>query len=161
MLDPVAVALKFGFLAVLYLFLLWMARSALRDLRGSAEHRDGPAQGPDYSDATGMHTAGAAARPGGTPMLRVGSGAGLRAGSAYDLSEGAMLGRGDEADIVLEDSFASSRHARLVPHGDVIVLEDLGSTNGTYLNDEPLRGPQPLHPGDRVRIGDTSFTFER
>jgi FHA domain len=159
-LDPVAVALKFGFLAVLYLFLLWMARSALKDLRRSAGEV-GPADRPDYSDATGMHTAGSAARPSGTPKLRVGSGAGLRAGVAYDLSEGALLGRGDQADIVLEDSFASSRHARLVPHGDVIVLEDLGSTNGTYLNDEPLRGPQPLHPGDRIRIGDSDFTFER
>ena len=84
-----------------------------------------------------------------------------RAGAAYDLAQGALLGRGDQADIVLEDSFASSSHARLVPHGDVIVLEDLGSTNGTYLNDEPLRGPQPLHPGDRIRIGDSAFTFER
>ncbi len=160
MLDPVAVALKFGFLAVLYLFLLWMARSALKDLRRSAYDGDA-AGGPDYSDATGMHTAGSAARPGGTPKLRVGTGAGLRAGSAYDLSQGVLLGRGEQADIVLEDSFASSSHARLVPHGDVIVLEDLGSTNGTYLNDEPLRGPQPLHPGDRIRIGDSDFTFER
>ena len=160
MLDPVAVALKFGFLAVLYLFLLWMARSALKDLRRSA-YDYGELGAPDYADATGMHAAGTAARPGGTPKLRVGSGAGLRAGSAYDLSKGALLGRGDQADIVLEDSFASSSHARLVPHGDVIVLEDLGSTNGTYLNDEPLRGPQPLHPGDRIRIGDSDFTFER
>ena len=156
MLDPVAVALKFGFLAVLYLFLLWMARSALKDLRRSASDAPDP-----VADATGMHTAGSPARPGGTPKLRVGSGAGLRIGAAYDLSDGALLGRGDQADIVLEDSFASSRHARLVPHGDVIVLEDLGSTNGTYLNDEPLRGPQPLHPGDRIRIGDSAFTFER
>jgi hypothetical protein len=159
-LDPVAVALKFGFLAVLYLFLLWMARSALKDLRRSANDADAGA-GPDYSDATGMHTAGAPARASGSPKLRVGTGAGLRAGAAYDLSDGALLGRGDQADIVLEDSFASSSHARLVPHGDVIVLEDLGSTNGTYLNDEPLRGPQPLHPGDRIRIGDSDFTFER
>ena len=155
-LDPVAVALKFGFLAVLYLFLLWMARSALKDLRRSVN--EGPS--PD-ADATGMHTAGSPARAGGSPKLRVGSGAGLKIGAAYDLSEGALLGRGDQADIVLADSFASSRHARLVPHGDVIVLEDLGSTNGTYLNDEPLRGPQPLHPGDRIRIGDSAFTFER
>jgi hypothetical protein len=159
-LDPVAVALKFGFLAVLYLFLLWMARSALKDLRRSAYDAD-PAPGGGYADATGMHTAGSAGRPGGTPKLRVGSGAGLRAGAAYDLSEGALLGRGEDADIVLEDSFASTRHARLAPHGDVIVLEDLGSTNGTYLNDEPLRGPQPLHPGDRIRIGDSDFVFER
>jgi hypothetical protein len=159
-LDPVAVALKFGFLIVLYLFLLWMARSALKDLRrGGAEEAV-----PAYEDATGMHHATAGLTgdgPAGTPKLRVGTAAGLRAGSAYDLSDGAVLGRGEVADIRLEDTFASSQHARLVPQGDVIVLEDLGSTNGTYLNGEPLRGPQPLHAGDRIRIGDSEFTFER
>jgi hypothetical protein len=133
-LDPVAVALKFGFLAILYLFLLWMARSALKDLRSG-----GTAQAAYADDATGMHVAG----------------------SAYSLADGAVLGRGEQADIRLEDTFASSQHARLAPHGEVIVLEDLGSTNGTYLNEEPLRGPQPLHPGDRIRIGDSQFTFER
>jgi hypothetical protein len=155
-LDPVAVALKFGFLAVLYLFLFWMARSALKDLRrGSSE--------PDYEEATGMHhaTAGLSEGSEGSPRLRVANAAGLRAGSAYDLSDGALLGRGDSADIRLQDTFASSAHARLVPQGEVIVLEDLGSTNGTYLNGEPLRGPQPLHVGDSIRIGDSEFTFER
>jgi pSer/pThr/pTyr-binding forkhead associated (FHA) protein len=158
-LDPVAVALKFGFLIVLYLFLIWMARSALKDLRrGTAE-----TTGPAYEDATGLHraTAGINDSAAGTPKLRVGNAAGLRAGSAYDLSEGAVLGRGESADIQLEDTFASSSHARLVAEGDVIVLEDLGSTNGTYLNGEPLRGPQPLHVGDSIRIGDSEFTFER
>jgi hypothetical protein len=157
-LDPVAVALKFGFLAVLYLFLLWMARSALKDLR-RAGAEDAV---PSYEDATGMHhaTAGLSVE-GGSPKLRVATAAGLRAGSAYDLSQGALLGRGDQADIRLEDTFASSQHARLVPQGDVMVLEDLGSTNGTYLNGEPLRGPQPLHVGDSIRIGDSEFTFER
>ena len=154
-LDPVAVALKFGFIAVLYLFLLWVARSALRDLRGSA----GPV---DYDEATGMHPAGAAlAEHGGQPRLRVESAPGLQAGAAYDLSSGAVLGRSADADIHLEDQFSSSRHARLVPHGDAVVLEDLGSTNGTYLNGSPVGGPQPLHDGDRIRIGDSEFTFER
>jgi hypothetical protein len=159
-LDPVAVALKFGFLAVLYLFLVWVVRSALRDLRRGEE----PAAAPD--DATGMHVASAGLAPDGfdrdnPPRLRVQSAAGLRAGAAYDLSEGAVLGRGEQADIRLEDSFASSQHARLVPQGGVMVLEDLGSTNGTYLNGEALRGPQPLHAGDSIRIGDSEFTFER
>jgi hypothetical protein len=164
-LDPVAVALKFGFLIVLYLFLVWMARSALKDLReGPGRGREQPV---DYDDATGLHVAsaglGGGARDGdhGPPKLRVHTAAGLRAGSAYDLSEGALLGRGDGADIRLEDTFASTRHARLVPEGDVIVLEDLGSTNGTYLNGEPLHGPQPLHVGDRIKIGDSEFSFER
>jgi FHA domain len=159
-LDPVAVALKFGFLIVLYLFLLWMARSALKDLRRGGVEEAAPA----YEDATGMHGATAGLSGDGDigkPKLRVGTAAGLRAGSAYDLSEGALLGRGDGADIRLEDAFASTRHARLVPQGDVIVLEDLGSTNGTYLNGEPLRGPQPLHVGDQIKIGDSEFTFER
>jgi hypothetical protein len=157
-LDPVAVALKFGFIAVLYLFLLWVARSALRDLRGTGARE----VTPDYDDATAMHTAGRAMDAhGGMPRLRVESAPGLRAGAVYDLSDGALLGRGAEADIVLEDSFSSTRHARLIPQGDAVVLEDLGSTNGTYLNGEPLGGPQPLHAGDRIKIGDSEFSFER
>ena len=160
-LDPIAVGLKFGFLAVLYLFLLWVARSALKDLRrGTEAAYAGPSA--DYEDATGMYSA--SARSVATAASRscaCSPAAGLAAGSAYDLSEGALLGRGDQADIRLEDGFASSRHARLIPQGDVMVLEDLGSTNGTYLNGEPLRGPQPLHAGDRIRIGDSEFSFER
>ena len=78
------------------------------------------------------------------------------------------LRRGHQVDVfhrggkpVIGLDGASTQHARLAPHGDVIVLEDLGSTNGTYLNEEPLRGPQPLHPGDKIRIGDSVFVFER
>ena len=56
--------------------------------------------------------------------------------------------------------FASSKHARILTQAGAVVLEDLGSTNGTYLNEELLRGPAPLHPGDRVRIGDSEFTYE-
>jgi hypothetical protein len=157
-LDPVAVALKFGFIAVLYLFLLWVARSALRDLRNT-----GAAAMPDYDEATGMHPAGKAldGPGGGQPRLRVETAPGLKSGSAYDMARGATLGRAEDADIRLSDEFSSSHHARLVPHGDALVLEDLGSTNGTYLNGEPVSGPQPLHDGDRIRIGDSEFTFER
>lgn len=165
MLDPVAVGLKFGFLAVLYLFLLWVARSALKDLRRTAKPgAGGTVSAPAYHDATGLHSAANAFggdAAGVESRLRVEDATGLRSGDAYDLSDGALLGRGDEADIRLDDAFASGRHARLVPHGEVMVLEDLGSTNGTYLNGEAVRGPQPLHDGDRIRIGDSEFTFER
>jgi len=164
-LDPAAVALKFGFIAVLYLFLLWIARSTLRDLRrgmGGVDRIDPEAPAATYDDATGYHVAGSALDAHiGVPKLRVEKAAGLRAGAAYDLTSGALLGRGQEADIVLQDTFSSSRHARLAPQGETVILEDLGSTNGTYLNGEPLTGPQPLHDGDKIRIGDSEFTFER
>jgi hypothetical protein len=158
MLDPVSVALKFGFLAVLYLFLLWVARSALKDLRrGAVAPAIGgrgplPVQGP-APDATGIH------RVAEQVFLVVESAPGHQPGSRYDVSDGATMGRGD-VEIVLEDPFASSRHARVERQGAAIVLEDLGSTNGTYLNEEVLSGPQPLHPGDRVRIGDSVFSFQ-
>jgi pSer/pThr/pTyr-binding forkhead associated (FHA) protein len=77
----------------------------------------------------------------------------------YDVEDGGTLGRGD-VEFHLEDPFASTRHARLSRQGAVVVLEDLGSTNGTYLNEELLEGPRPLHRGDRNRIGDSTFTFE-
>jgi hypothetical protein len=157
MLDPASVALKFGFLVVLYLFLLWVARSALRDLRRGVAATELP------PDATGMHAASSGLAPEGAedrdPRLRVERAMGMQSGAEYDVGDGALLGRGTSADIRLEDPFASSRHARIVRQGDVLVIEDLDSTNGTYLNGEQLGGPQPLHPGDRIRIGDNEFCY--
>jgi hypothetical protein len=158
-LQPVSVGLKFGFLAVLYLFLVWVAWSAIRDLRRGRGTPAMPDRGPS-PDATGMYDA--AAEVGGVngfePRLLVERAAGHQSGVAYDLMEGAVLGRGD-VEIRLEDPFASSRHARISREGRVLVIEDLGSTNGTYLNEEPLSGPQPLHDGDRIRIGASEFSY--
>jgi FHA domain len=164
MLEPVSVALQFGFLAVLYLFLLWVARSAMRDLRGDRGRgatmvADVPMQ--HVGDATGIYAASQMGGEGAVePRLVVERAPGHVAGMEYDIGEGAVMGRGDHAEIRLEDPFASSRHARLVRQGGVVVLEDLGSTNGTYLNEELLTGPQPLHRGDRVRIGDSEFSYQ-
>ncbi len=162
-LEPVSVALKFGYVAVLYLFLLRIARSALKDLRRgvAAPGNGGWAGSPAGAsapvapvDATGMHQVTS-----GQPLLVVEKAPGHEPGMRYDVGGGATLGRGD-VEIVLEDAFASSRHARIERQGGAVVLEDLGSTNGTYLNEEVLSGPQPLHPGDRVRIGDSVFVFQ-
>jgi hypothetical protein len=159
MLQPVSVGLKFGFLAVLYLFLMWVAFSAVRDLRRGRGGYVAQDQRPD-PEATGMYRAADAIGDldGFDPRLLVERAVGHEAGIAYDLSEGATLGRGD-VEIRLEDPFASSRHARITREGTVLVIEDLGSTNGTYLNEEPLSGPQPLHDGDRIRIGESEFSY--
>ncbi len=183
-LQPVSVALKFGFLAVMYLFLLWVSRSALRDLRGFGSHRPGshPSVGAGYGAHPGGSPAaagasGAALDPGATglhsastlgpvdlahraPRLVVERAPGHDPGMIYDLDGDIVLGRGDRAEIRLQDPFASSRHARIYQQGGAVVIEDLHSTNGTYLNEELLETPRPLHPEDRVRIGDSEFAFE-
>jgi FHA domain len=163
-LAPVSVALKFGFLAVLYLFLLWVARSALRDLRTGASASASTNAAAAPPDATGLHAAsaeGVADLLGRAPRLAVERAPGHDPGMIYDLDGGdVVLGRGDRAEIRLDDPFASSRHARIYRQGNILVIEDLRSTNGTYLNEELLQTPRPLHPGDRLRIGDSEFTFE-
>lgn len=162
MLQPVSVALKFGFLVVLYLFLLWVAWSALRDMRRGERGQSSSAARVPVDPGTSMYNAAAGLNGGNDgvePRLLVERAPGHEAGVAYDIPDsGATLGRGN-VEIQLEDPFASARHARITRQGYLLVIEDLGSTNGTYLNDEPLRGPQPLHPGDRIRIGDSEFSY--
>ena len=112
MLQPVSVGLKFGFLAILYLFLMWVAWSAVRDLRRGRGGRAVPDQAPS-SDETDMYQAGSGLGEPGEfePRLLVERAAGHQSGVAYDLMDGATLGR-DDVEIRLEDPFASSRHAR-------------------------------------------------
>lgn len=149
--EPVAVALKFGLLALLYLFLLWVARSALKEVRRAA--RPAP-------EATGLHAV-AGERAGATDAWLVAvKGGGIQPGERFDLFGGLSIGRSVDADVRIEDRFASQLHARVHSHGGDYHLEDLQSTNGTYLNGEPLDGELPLSDLDEIRIGDTEFRFE-
>ena len=158
MLEPVSVGLKFAFLIVLYLFLLWVARSSLRDM---TRNQDASivADAPPPGGREQRRRAGADLRAGVQPRLEVVAAMGLEPGHAFDVSEGATMGRADGSDIEIDDPFASSVHSRIFPRGQFMYIEDMGSTNGTYLNEEILAGPQPLHAGDRVRIGDSEFTY--
>jgi hypothetical protein len=151
--DPISVALKFGFLAVLYLFLFWIARSALKDLRGAV------APAPD---ATGFHPAPALGEQalGGDSWLVALGGGGLGEGERFDLIGGLSIGRSREADLQIEDRYASGLHARIFSREGRSYVEDMNSTNGTLLNDADLRGEAELIDGDVVRIGDTEFRFE-
>ena len=81
---------------------------------------------------------------------------GPNAGQALDVEGAAVIGREPEsAALVLEDPEASRRHASLIPEGQSVNVEDLGSTNGTFVNGERLVGAQVLVPGDRLRVGTT------
>ena len=153
--DPIAILLKFGFLAVLYLFLLWIARSALRDVAGTSGA---------YVDDTGPtarpRAAGMDLRSGVFPQLEVVAALGREPGERVDVNEGITLGRSPTADIQIDDPFASSAHARIFPRGQFMYIEDMGSTNGTYLNGRQLRRPEQLKTADRVRIGETEYEYQ-
>jgi len=151
--DPVSVALKFGFLAVLYLFVLVIARSAFKDLRRTV------APAPD---ATGFHAAPAYAEAPRGPdgWLVVERGGGLEHGRRLDLIGGLSIGRSKEADVRIEDRYASSLHARVFSREGRFYVEDMNSTNGTLLNGATLQGEAELIDGDSVQIGDTVFKLE-
>jgi hypothetical protein len=152
--DPAAVALKFAFLGVLYLFLLVIARSALKDLRGK---RALPAQA---DEGTGMHAIAGGRVAATDAALVVVQGGGLEIGDRIDLFGGVTIGRSEDADVRIVDRFASGIHCRVHNRGNEYFVEDLESTNGTYLNGGELRGEAPLSDMDEIRIGDTEFRFE-
>jgi hypothetical protein len=157
--EPLAVALKFGFLAVLYLFLLWVARSASRDLA----HLEGPAGAPEPVDpmpSRRRDRGGPDLRAGVEPRLEVVAAMGHDPGTRFHVGEGATLGRSDGADIRIDDPFASSAHARIFGRGDFMYVEDMGSTNGTYLNGRQLKGPERLKVADVIRIGDSEYRYQ-
>jgi hypothetical protein len=156
--EPLAVALKFGFLAVLYLFLLWVARSAMRDLRryeGSSVAEPVEAPNPVRSRRGGPDL-----RAGVSPRLEVVAAMGYEPGTTFDVGEGATLGRSNGADIMIDDPFASSAHARIFSRGDFMYVEDMGSTNGTYLNGRQLRSAERLKMADVIRIGDSEYRYQ-
>jgi hypothetical protein len=157
--EPLAVALKFGFLVVLYLFLLWVVRSAMRDLAR---------YGGSAAAAEPVEVPGPARRERGTPDLRAGvsprlevvAAMGHEPGTTFDVGEGATFGRSNGADIRVDDPFASSAHARIFDRGGFMYVEDMGSTNGTYLNGRQLKRAERLSIGDTIRIGDSEYRYE-
>ena len=150
--EPISVALQFGFLAVLYLFLLWVARSAYRELRTTT------APAPE---ATGIHPIGPGGRAAATDAWLVAvTGGGIDAGERFDLFGGISIGRSSDADVRIEDRFASGVHARVYSRGADYYVEDMNSTNGTFLNGGRLHGEAKLNDLDEVKIGNTEFRFE-
>jgi hypothetical protein len=156
--EPLAVALKFGFLAVLYLFLLWVVRSSMRDL---ARYGGTAAAEPVEAPSPARRSRPASERrDGAAPRLIVVAAMGHEPGTTFDVAGGALFGRSDGADIRVDDPFASSSHARIFDSGGGMQLEDMGSTNGTYLNGRKLLSAQPLDAGDSIRIGDSEYRYE-
>ena len=155
--QTVLLLLKICFLVLLYLFIWRIVRSASREVRMPQESF---IMGPSQAAALGLGKQSSAVSTGTLVSL---GGPALEEGARFELNAKAlMVGRGAPNDIRLdEDEFASSHHARIEPRRDGVWVEDIGSTNGTYVNGTRLGRPQKLAPGDVVRFGETDLRYER
>jgi pSer/pThr/pTyr-binding forkhead associated (FHA) protein len=155
--------IRVAFLAVLWLFVIAAIGVVRTDLFGNAvakvrrPRNGGPAQ-PRAPQRPPRQP-----RPGrgGPPRVLVVT-EGPLSGVTIDLTDQQItLGRANDATIVLNDDYASSRHARIFPQDGQWIVEDLGSTNGTYLDRQKVTRPTPVLPGVPVRIGKTALELRR
>jgi hypothetical protein len=141
---------RFGFLLLLWLFIFAAFRVVRADLFGGRTGR--VASVPPRAAATVGRKRGQR----GPKTLVVT--AGPLTGTKITLGDQPILiGRADDSTLVLTDDFASSRHARLTNRGGQWYVEDLGSTNGTYLDQQRVQGPLLVGPGQPIRIGQTAL----
>jgi len=153
--EGVLLLLKAGFLVLLYLFIWRIVRTASRDLRLPQESF---VLGPQQAAAVGLREQ---RRP-SMGRLVVLKSAALDENAEFVLdSAGISIGRGAPNEVRLDgDEFASAQHARVEPRRDGVWIEDVGSTNGTFVNGVRLSRPRKLAIGDLVRLGETDLRFE-
>jgi Inner membrane component of T3SS, cytoplasmic domain len=138
--------IRVAFLAVLWLFVIAAIGVVRTDLLGSVTPRRARARQPQAPRQ---------------PRLLVVT-AGALKGTSVDLAQQQItLGRANDATIVLNDDYASSRHARIYPQDGQWIVEDLGSTNGTYLDRQKVTRPMPVPLGVPIRIGKTVLELRR
>ena len=151
--EQALLVLKLAFLVLLYLFIWRIVRSAARDVRMPQESFVlAPGSVPGLGEQPRVETG----------RLVVLKSPALEEGDEVQLdSAPLMLGRGSRNDVDLgRDEYASSEHARIEPRRDGVWIEDVGSTNGTYLNGTRLTGPKRLSVGDVVRVGETELRYD-
>ena len=138
-------ALKYALLALIYLFIWRVTRTVSKDLRVAPTRRQGPRQ---EGVAPAVTTVVVHGPDGGRPQT-------------FRLAGSMAVGRAPECDIRLEDTYVSQEHARIFGKGDKLFVEDLGSTNGTFVNDQRLAAPAQVEPGDKIRVGTTVLELRR
>jgi hypothetical protein len=150
--EAVLFGLKVGFLLLLYLFIWRIVRSVAKDLRLPQESF---VLAPQQAAAVGLGRAH-------TGVLIVLASPAIDPGTERELDSSAVtVGRAAENDLVLDsDEFASTKHARIEPRRDGVWLEDLDSTNGTFVNGMKVKQRHKLSPGDVIRVGETDLRFE-
>ena len=154
--------IRFAYLAILWIFVLSAVSVIRSDMFGaridSTPRADRKA---DRQAGKGAGRAKPARRPRGAPT-HVAIVDGANEGERVSLDEAPILiGRGSDAAIRLDDDYVSTRHARIASSGDQWFVEDLGSTNGTYIGSHRLTQPTTLQLGSKVRIGKTTLELRK
>ncbi|MCY0934249.1 FHA domain-containing protein FhaB/FipA [Streptomyces sp. H34-S4] len=159
--------MRLGFLAVLWLFVIVAVQVIRSDLFGTRVTQRGSRRGGGATGAPQQQGRQAAAPPQqrqrrGAPTKLVVSEGTLTGTTVALAGQTITLGRAHDSTIVLDDDYASSRHARIYPDRDgQWIVEDLGSTNGTYLDRTRLTTPTPIPPGAPIRIGKTVIELRK
>lgn len=152
--DLVLLILKYVFLAILWIFVARAVRAVLIELRpakAAAPARGGPvpAQPP-------------ARKPKKAPTKAVVVEGGSLRGKSFPLNGELTIGRSEQCHVHVDgDTYVSSVHARIFPRDASVMVEDLGSTNGTYLNRRRITAPAELQRGDRVKVGKTVLEMRK
>ncbi len=146
--------MRFGFLALLWLFVFATMRVIRSDLRTSGQRRIATPPPARRRGKSGGNAGPARPAPGAPSHLIVTEG-GLTGTKIGLTGAPVLIGRANDSTLVLEDDYASTRHARISLQDGMWVVEDLGSTNGTYLGQRKLDGPVPMELGVPLRIGKT------
>lgn len=147
--------LKYAFLVLLYFFVYRALRTVITlDLGGGRKAR----KSRNQAEARPPRSSNGRSRVPSSVLVRSADGKKL---GTYRLSEPLEIGRSEGSQIRLDDTYVSTTHARLFPRNGSWYVEDLGSTNGTYLNGARLEHPRRLTQGDVVRIGETDLRYEQ
>ena len=151
--DETLLVLKLAFIVLLYVFILMIVRSATKDIGGAPQESIvlGAAEADALRAAHGFKAA----------TFLVLQGPGFEPGSTIDVRSTTVVGRDQDSGVPLNgDEFASARHARIDPRPDGVWIEDLDSTNGTFVNGARVTSQRLLQPGDVLKVGETELQLQ-
>ncbi|MBN2167998.1 MAG: FHA domain-containing protein [Actinobacteria bacterium] len=140
--NVVYLALRYFFLALLFVFIIIVIRAIMIDVRAPAAVKK------RQRKRKKVH-----------PQLIVVTSE-SNPGAKYNLGRAVSIGRAPDCEIIIDDTYVSNKHASVYESGGAFLVEDQGSTNGTYVNGRKISYPLELRPGDRIKIGKSVFEFK-
>jgi pSer/pThr/pTyr-binding forkhead associated (FHA) protein len=157
--DLVVLGLKLGYLALLWLFIVFVANVIRTDLFGRKVPAVELAQGSLAAATGGKQTLSRKVSKQLPTTLKVTHG--RQAGVTLPLGAGVLIGRGTDCQLILDDDYSSTHHARITLTTNGYQVEDLGSTNGTFVNNQQIAVPTAFGLADTLRIGRTLMSVEK